>query len=82
MEIPGLIIASVGGLLICWGAVPSGWAEKRHAAKLKARMDRGHDRYHDELRALQTYTPKQRRLMLFGIGGALLVTGLDGLLRG
>ena len=82
MDLAGLIIAGLGGSLICWGAVPSSWAEKRHAAKVKARIDRGHDKYHDELRALQTYTPKQRRLILFGIGGALLVTGLNGLLRG
>jgi hypothetical protein len=82
MDPAGLIVSGVGALLICWGAVPSQWAEKRHAAKLKARMDRGHDKYHDELRALQTYTPKQRRLILFGIGGVLLATGLNGLLRG
>ena len=77
MDLPGLIIAAVGGLLICWGALPLAWAQKRHAAKLQDRVNRGRDKYQDELRALQTYTPEHRRLILFGIGGALLFTGLS-----
>jgi hypothetical protein len=82
VDVPGLIIAGLGALLICAGAVPLSWAEKRHSAKLRARLERGHDRYHDELRALQAYSPKQRRLFLLGIGGALLAAALNGLIRG
>jgi hypothetical protein len=82
MDLMGPVVASVGLLLIGWGAVPLAWSAKRHEAKLRARMDRGHDKYHDELRALQAYTPKQRRMILFGIGGALLASGLQGILRG
>ena len=81
MDTRGAGIAAVGLALIFWGAVPLKWSEKRHAAKMQRRLERGHDRYHDELRALKHYTPKQRRLILFGIGGAILVTGLNAMLR-
>jgi len=82
MDMRGAGIAAVGLLLVLWGAVPLSWSERRHAAKVQARIERGHDRYHEELRALRTYNPKQRRLILFGIGGVILATGLNAMFGG
>lgn len=74
-------ITALGLAFIAWGAIPLAWAERRHSAKLRARRERGTDRYHDELRALEAYNPKHRRLIMFGIGGALLSTGLSDLIK-
>lgn len=73
---PDLLFIALGAALLLVGAIPRGWLERRHAAK--NREQRGHDAYHDELRALQTYHPKQRRLIFFGLGSILLTIGLRG----
>ena len=78
---PDLLFIALGSALLLVGAIPLGWLERRHAAKLQNRQQRGRDAYHDELRALQTYHPKQRRLIFFGLGSIFLAIGLQGWLN-
>ena len=78
MKMIDAMLIALGMALIAWGALPMGWSRRRHEARLRNRLERGCDRYHDELRALEAYRPEQRRTILCGIGAALLAVGLKG----
>lgn len=78
IQTPDLVFIAAGLALLAIGCIPLGWLDKRHSAKLHERLERGEDRYHDELRALRSYTPKHRRLIFLGIGAVLLSVGVQG----
>jgi hypothetical protein len=81
IETPDLVFIAAGLLILAIGCIPLGWLERRHSVKLHERLQRGDDRYHEELRALQAYNPKHRRLIFLGLGAILLSVGLQGWLN-
>lgn len=71
-------VAGVGILGLAYVIRP--WFARRHARKLAARMTRGTDAIHDELRSLQAYTPDAIHKALIAIGVGLMLIGLHGIM--
>lgn len=73
--------AAGGGAMLAFAlAAPfvNRWRVRRHALRLEARRQRGHDRYHEELRSLEAWPPEgdtafNARTVLGALAGAVLV---------